>query len=124
MGKVNQVKDSSGTVINPAKEGGTQKLLSKDGMKLLDLVDHNIGFTGAENGIVIFGYKVGGSKIFALPVAADADSPANKSAIIVPVGKYEIDDGIIAKDQVTLLVINLNYVYDAGNTQWVPMTQP
>lgn len=37
---------------------------------------------------------------------------------------FEEDDGVIAKEQTTIVVINLNYIWDAGNTQWVPMTQP
>lgn len=36
----------------------------------------------------------------------------------------ETDDNDIAKDQETLVVINLNYVWDAANTKWVRMTQP
>ena len=37
---------------------------------------------------------------------------------------FETDDDDIAKDQITIVVINLNYVYDAVNTKWVRMTQP
>lgn len=37
---------------------------------------------------------------------------------------FEDDDDNIAKDQTTIVVICLNYVYDAGNTKWVRMTQP
>jgi len=37
---------------------------------------------------------------------------------------FETDDDNIAKDQTTIVVINLNYVYDAINTKWVRMTQP
>lgn len=37
---------------------------------------------------------------------------------------FEADDNDIAKDQITIVVINLNYVYDAANTKWVRMTQP
>ena len=37
---------------------------------------------------------------------------------------FETDDDNIAKDQITIVVINLNYVYDAVNTKWVRMTQP
>lgn len=34
------------------------------------------------------------------------------------------DDGDITKELTTIVVINLNYVWDAGNTKWVRMTQP
>lgn len=37
---------------------------------------------------------------------------------------FENDDDDIANSQRTLLVICLNYVYDAANTKWVRMTQP
>ena len=37
---------------------------------------------------------------------------------------FEEDDADIAKEQTTIVVINLNYVYDAANTKWVRMTQP
>jgi len=42
---------------------------------------------------------------------------------VVPV-LADNDDGVIAKEQDTIVVIVLNYVWDAGATQWVPMTQP
>ena len=34
------------------------------------------------------------------------------------------DDDSIAKGQTTLVVINLNYVRNGGDTAWIPMTQP
>ena len=36
----------------------------------------------------------------------------------------DTDDDNIASGQIPQLVINLNYVWDAGNTKWVRMTQP
>jgi len=38
--------------------------------------------------------------------------------------KAEADDDNIAKEQVTIVVINLNYVWDGVNDKWVRMTQP
>lgn len=38
--------------------------------------------------------------------------------------KVDTDDDDVAKDQVVQVVICLNYVWDAGNTKWVRMTQP
>ena len=37
---------------------------------------------------------------------------------------FDTDDAVIAKEQVAQVVICLNYVWDAANTQWIPMTQP
>lgn len=37
---------------------------------------------------------------------------------------FDTDDAVIAKEQVAQVVICLNYVWDAVNTQWIPMTQP
>ena len=37
---------------------------------------------------------------------------------------FEADDDNIASAQTTIVVINLNYVWDAANTKWVRMTQP
>ena len=37
---------------------------------------------------------------------------------------FEADDDNITSAQTTIVVINLNYVWDAGNTKWVRMTQP
>ncbi len=38
--------------------------------------------------------------------------------------KVNTDDNAVAKDQVVQVVICLNYVWDAGNTKWIRMTQP
>lgn len=38
--------------------------------------------------------------------------------------KVDVDDDDIAKDQRVQIVICLNYVWDAGNSKWVRMTQP
>ena len=38
--------------------------------------------------------------------------------------KVDTDDDNIAAAQVVQIVINLNYVWDAGATKWVRMTQP
>ena len=36
----------------------------------------------------------------------------------------EKDEDDVTKELTTIVVINLNYVWDAGNTKWVRMTQP
>ena len=59
------------------------------------------------------------------PILVDADG---RPYVILSDGTnepiFETDDDDIAKDQITIVVINLNYVYDAVNTKWVRMTQP
>ncbi len=59
------------------------------------------------------------------PILVDADG---RPYVILTDGTnepiFETDDDDIAKDQITIVVINLNYVYDAVNTKWVRMTQP
>jgi len=36
----------------------------------------------------------------------------------------EKDENDVTKELTTIVVINLNYVWDAVNTKWVRMTQP
>ena len=36
----------------------------------------------------------------------------------------EKDEDDVTKELTTIVVINLNYVWDAANTKWVRMTQP
>ncbi len=36
----------------------------------------------------------------------------------------EKDENDVTKELTTIVVINLNYVWDAANTKWVRMTQP
>ena len=59
------------------------------------------------------------------PILVDADG---RPYVVLSDGTnepiFETDDDDIAKDQITIVVINLNYVYDAVNTKWVRMTQP
>ena len=43
---------------------------------------------------------------------------------VVHVAIAEKDDDDVTKELTTIVVINLNYVWDAGNTKWVRMTQP
>lgn len=38
--------------------------------------------------------------------------------------KEEVDDADIAGGATTVVVINLNYVWDSVNSKWVRMTQP
>jgi len=49
---------------------------------------------------------------------------AQDSSSIPKLLKVDTDDDNIAAAQVVQIVINLNYVWDAGATKWVRMTQP
>jgi len=42
----------------------------------------------------------------------------------VKVALAHIDDDLIDPELTTIVVINLNYVWDAGAEAWVRMTQP
>jgi len=59
------------------------------------------------------------------PILVDADG---RPYVILTDGAdepiFEADDDNIASAQTTIVVINLNYVWDAANTKWVRMTQP
>jgi len=52
-------------------------------------------------------------------IIAGADENGTVHAAIA-----EKDDDNVTKELTTIVVINLNYVWDAGNTKWVRMTQP
>ncbi len=48
-----------------------------------------------------------------------------KSAAGVPkLLRVDTDDGEVGQNQAVQVVICLNYVWDAGNTKWIRMTQP
>jgi hypothetical protein len=59
------------------------------------------------------------------PIKADTDNilfikPTDGTDVIL----FDADDDSIAKGQTAQVVIVLNYVRNAGDTAWVPMTQP
>jgi len=78
-----------------------------------------------------------GNVIDGAPLAAITDNIDGKQALVVAAALYGtysdnyinparviIDGGDIPASIKTLIVINLNYVWDAANTKWVRMTQP